>query len=65
MPKTNVTVKLIGTDGNAFSVIGAVSGALRKSKDHKSQVAAFQQEAMAADDYDHMLRICMEWVNIK
>ncbi len=58
-----VEVKLIGRDGNAFSVLGVVQGALRKAGVSKAERDQFLSEATAGN-YDHLLKTCMEWVNI-
>jgi len=59
----NVKVKLVGRDGNAFAILGAVSGAMRKAKVEKVEVDAFMKEAMSAD-YDNLLCVCMNWVDV-
>ena len=62
MPKTEVKVKLTGTDGNAFALIGKVTTALRKNG-HKDLVKEFQEKAMSGD-YDNLLATCCEYVDI-
>jgi hypothetical protein len=61
--KTNVKVKLVGTDGNAFALLGKVRSALRAGGVPPEEVAQFTKEAMAGD-YDNLLRVCMEWVEV-
>ena len=58
-----VEVQLTGRDGNAFSVIGAVSKALRS---HVSRAAAdeFAAEAMRAGSYDDLLQLAMRTVSV-
>ena len=63
MPKTNVTVRLIGEDGNAFAIIGRVSTALKKAGYH--QEAKDFTEKCFSGDYDNILRLCMEYVNVE
>ena len=63
MPKYDVNVKLTGTDGNAFAIMGAVNKALRKAGASPEELKAYQNESMAGD-YDHLLRTAMEWVNV-
>jgi hypothetical protein len=63
MPKTNVKVKLIGTDGNAFALMGRVSRALRESG-NGDLVKPFMDDAMSGD-YDHLLQTCMEYVEVE
>jgi hypothetical protein len=63
MPKTDVTVNLIGINGNSFSIMGTVSKALRKGG-HDDIVGAYCDEAMSGD-YDHLLQVTMGYVNVK
>ena len=58
----DVHVKLTGTDGNAFAIIGAVTTALRKAG-HGDQTSAFTAEATSGD-YDNVLVTCMKWVDV-
>ena len=62
MPKTDVKVKLVGTDGNAFALMGKVVKALRKGG-HSDLVAEFRKEAISGD-YDHLLQTCMDYVDV-
>ena len=52
--QTGVKVKLIGTDGNAFALLGKVRQALRENGTPKEFIDAFLKEAMSKD-YDHLL----------
>ena len=45
-PKTNITVKLTGTDGNAFALMGRVTQALKRGG-HPELVEEFTKEAKA------------------
>ena len=58
-----ITVQLLGRDGNAFSVLGAVRRALRENGVSPSEIAAFLNEATSGD-YDALLRTCMKWVEV-
>lgn len=62
-PKLNVKVKLVGTDGNAFAVLGNVQRAMRKAKVSQEQISEFMTEATSGD-YDHLLQTCMKWVDV-
>ena len=64
MSKFNVTVKLVGTDGNAFALMGKVKQGLQKAGATKEQQKQFLDEAMSGD-YDNLLRTCMEWVDVE
>ena len=63
MPKTTIQVKLVGENGNAFAIIGAVTNALRRGG-RADLVEAFQREAMSGD-YDYLLRTAMEYVEVE
>jgi len=56
-----IRVKLIGTNGNAFAILGRVQAALKKAKVEEHDL--FLKEAMSGD-YDHLLATCMEWVTV-
>jgi len=61
--KTNIKVKLVGTDGNAFSIMGKVVNALRRGG-RANLVKEYQKEAMS-EDYDNLLRVSMEYVEVE
>ena len=63
MPKTDIKVKLVGKDGNAFAIMGSISNALRK-EGHGDLVKEFQTEAMSGD-YDHLLQTAMNYVEVE
>lgn len=60
---TTVSVKLTGTDGNVFAVIGAVSKALKRAG-LADEAAAFTAAAFDCGSYDEVLRLCMATVNV-
>lgn len=60
----HITVPLVGNDGNAFAIIGAVSSALKDNRVSKEERDAFINEAMSGD-YDNLLVTCMKWVNVE
>ncbi len=60
MPKTNIHVKLIGEDGNAFAILGAVRKALIRGG-RRDLVDEFTKEATSGN-YDHLLCTVMEYV---
>jgi len=51
----------IDVDGNAFSVMGAVSKALKRSG-QGDKVEEYRAKAMSGD-YDNLLRVSMEYVD--
>jgi hypothetical protein len=57
-----ITVELSGIDGNAFSIMGAVSKALRRNG-LASEVETFVAEATSGD-YDNVIQTAMRWVNV-
>jgi hypothetical protein len=60
----NVTVKLVGRDGNAFMILGLAKNALKKGGATTEQVSQFMAEAMNGD-YDHLLQTVMAWMNVR
>lgn len=60
----NIKVKLSGTDGNAFALIGKVKQALIKGKVQQEQVNEFVTEAMSGN-YNNLLVTCMKWVEVR
>ena len=68
MPTTGIkhpeiTVQLIGGDGNAFAVIGKCCKALRKAG-LGDECPAFTDEATAGD-YVHLLGVAMAWFDVQ
>lgn len=59
----NITVELIGHDGNAFTVIGRCCQAAREAGLSDSEIAAFTTAATGGD-YDHLLQTAMKWFEI-
>ena len=59
----NVSVKLVGEDGNAFSILGRVLKALRQEGVSDQERDTFRKEATNSD-YDHLLQTCMRWVEV-
>ena len=63
MPKYNVAVQLSGNDGNAFNIMAQVNRALRNAGATPEEIKQYQQEAMSGD-YDNLLRVTQEWVEV-
>lgn len=59
----DICVNLIGRDGNAFAIMGAVRLALRRGGISRDEIAEYTTEAMSGD-YDHLLATTMHWVNV-
>lgn len=63
MKYPNIKVKLSGTDGNAFAIMGKCKEAMRQAKVDHQEIKKFVDECMQGD-YNHLLRTCMEWVYV-
>ena len=63
MPKYEVEVQLTGNDGNAFSIMASVKNALKKAGASKEEIDQYLSESMAGD-YDNLLRVAMDWVEV-
>ncbi len=57
----DITVKLVGEDGNAFAIIGRVRRALRHGAVSKVEIDEFMREAMS-NNFNHLLATVMKWV---
>ncbi len=58
-----IEVDLVGTDGNAFALIGKVRQALKANGVSKQEIDDFSKEATSGN-YNHLLQTCMKWVNV-
>ncbi len=63
MPKTDVVVRLLGEDGNAFLILAKVRRALEKAG-HKKEADEYSKEARKGD-YDNLLRVTMDYVVVE
>lgn len=59
----HVEVRLVGTDGNAFALLGRVKRALERAGVPEPEVEGFIAEATAGD-YDHLLQTVMKYVDV-
>ena len=57
-------VKLTGTDGNAFAIMGACRKAARKAGWSAEQVKLVMDDMMAGD-YDHLLQTAMKNFDVR
>jgi hypothetical protein len=64
MPTIRPAVKLVGIDGNAFSIIGACVRAARKAKMPAEDIAMIQKE-MTSGSYDHLLATAMKYFAVE
>lgn len=53
-------VKLVGEDGNAFAIIGAVSKALKRD-DQSERAEEWRKAAMACKSYDAVLQLVFSY----
>jgi len=60
----DVTVKLVGEDGNAFLILSRVNREMKRHRIPKDVIKSFIKEATDGD-YDHLLRTCMKYVNVE
>ena len=59
----DVHVDLVGQDGNASSILGRVTSAMRRAGISQAEQSAFIAEATSGD-YNHLLRTVTKWVNV-
>ncbi len=65
MPKyPDITVELIGQNGNAFSILGICLRAMERAGLSKQERDEFYKEATSGN-YDHLLMTCMEWFEVE
>ena len=60
----NIKVKLVGLDGNAFSILGRVRIALKNNNVPKEEIDEFYKEATSGD-YSNLLGVVSDWVNVR
>jgi hypothetical protein len=63
-PLSKPTVKLTGQDGNAFSIMGRVKKALMLAGADKEYIDKYLKESTVGD-YDHLLVVSMEYVDVE
>lgn len=59
----HIEVTLTGSDGNAFAILGAVEGAMRRAGCTAEEIGTFHGEATSGD-YDHLLQTCIATVSV-
>jgi hypothetical protein len=60
----NIKVKLTGTDGNAYAILGNINRALQKAGVDQKERDRFFREATAGN-YDQLLQTCCKWVSVR
>ena len=58
----DVHVKLVGEDGNAFSILARVMKAMRRAGLSQEEITAYREEATSGD-YDHLLQVTIQTVS--
>jgi len=56
-------VQIIGEDGNAFTILGKVRRSMVDHGCDKEYIEKYMEEAMSGD-YDHLLRVTMEYCEV-
>ena len=64
IPNDMPTVKLLGTDGNAFSIIGNCRRSAKRAGWNDAQLSAFVKEATSGD-YDHVIQTAMKYFDVE
>lgn len=59
----NISVKLVGEDGNAYAILGAVRRGLKRGGVAQDEIDQFMAEATSGD-YNHLLQTAMTWVDV-
>jgi len=59
-----ITVRLVGVDGNAFAILGTCRQSARQAGLSQKEISAFVEEATTGD-YDHLLATCMRWFTVE
>ena len=60
----DITVQLVGKDGNAFAILGRCRMAMKKAQIPEEEISKFTKEATSGN-YDHLLTTCIEWFNVE
>jgi len=60
----NISVTLVGSDGNAFAILGKVSRAMKDAKVPQEEISEYVAKATEGD-YNNLLRVTMETVEVR
>lgn len=58
-----IKVRLSSLDGNSFSIMGAVTKAMKRAGLSEDDCNSFRREATSGD-YGDMLQTCKKWVSV-
>lgn len=64
MEREKPRVKLVGMDGNAFSILSRTKTAMKKAGWDKKEIEDFLEEAMSGD-YDHLLQTVIKYCEVE
>ena len=59
----NITVNLVGNDGNAMTILGQCTRTARLNGVPQDEIDTFFNEATSGN-YDHLLQTCMQWFDV-
>ena len=59
----DIEVELVGSDGNAFAIMGKVQKALRQHGVPKEEINEYLTESQSGD-YDNLLATATRWVTV-
>jgi hypothetical protein len=62
-PKEKPVVKLVGTDGNAFSIMGKTINALRKAGADEEFIAQYKKEAISGN-YNNVISTTIKYCEV-
>lgn len=60
----NITVALVGKNGNAFNILGICTRAMKQADLPQTEIDNFMTEATSGD-YNHLLSTAMAWFNVE
>jgi hypothetical protein len=63
-PTEKPVVRLLGEDGNAFAILGAVRKAMKRAGADKEYIEQYTNQATAGN-YDHLLQVTMQYVEVE
>jgi len=64
MKHPDITIPMVGEDGNAFAILGRVNREMRRAGLTAEERAEFTAEATSGD-YDHLLATVMKWFDVQ
>jgi len=63
MSITGLGLELVGSDGNAFAILGKAMKVMKRAGFSKEKIKEFRKEATSGD-YDNLLRVCSNWFDV-